>query len=255
MKPIDFHIPELDAMKKYPASLYARGSLALLKRPKVSIIGSRRPTQYAQQMTFRIAHALARGGVCIVSGAAMGVDAAAHRGAGPSNTIAVLPSGIDVRYPALNAELIASIEKEGLTLSQFEPGFRATPWSFVVRNEAVVALGECLVVTQADLGSGSMRSVEYALEMGKELFVLPHRIGESEGTDRLLAEGKAEAIYDPDAFAGRFVRSAAIGSDPFLLFCQKNPTYEEAVARDAEKLYSYELEGKIAVEAGRVILL
>jgi DNA processing protein len=255
MRAVDFHIPELDAMKKYPSPLYAAGRTELLKRPKVSIIGSRRPTQYAQQMSFRIAKALAKRGVCIVSGAAMGVDAAAHRGAGSANTIAVLPSGIDVRYPVLNAELIASIEREGLTLSQFEPGFRATSWSFVVRNEVVVALGECLVVAQADPGSGSMRSVEYALEMGRKIFVLPHRIGESEGTDRLLAEGRAEAIYDLEAFADRFARGATIGSDPFLAFCDRNPTYEEAVAHDAEKLYSYELDGKIAVDAGRVIVL
>ena len=73
-----------------------------------------------------------------------GVDTLAHQGAGAANTIAVLPNGIDLRYPKANVALIESIEKKGLTLSQFEPSFAAREWSFVVRNEIVVALGDVL---------------------------------------------------------------------------------------------------------------
>jgi DNA processing protein len=255
MHEIAFHVPELDAMKRYPDKLYFKGNTALLSRVKVSIIGSRRPSQYTQQTTYRIANGLAKNDVCIVSGAAMGVDATAHTGAGAANTIAVLPSGIDVRYPALNKKLIASIEEKGLTLSQFEPGFTATPWSFVVRNELVVALGDVLVVTQADPGSGSMRSVEFALGMGKKVYVLPHRIGESGGTDALLAEGKAEAIYDIEAFVGCYGKVRTAGDDPFLRFCLGNPSYDEAVATYGEKLFEAELEGVITVENGRIKLL
>ncbi|MGE4471984.1 MAG: DNA-processing protein DprA, partial [Sulfuricurvum sp.] len=225
-------------------------------RRKVSIIGSRKPYQYTQQMTHAIAHELSRVGTCIVSGGAMGVDAIAHRGAGSANTIAVLPCGIDLHYPAVNKSLLGSIEAEGLTLSQFEAGFAATNWSFVVRNELVVALGEVLIVTQADEESGSMRSVEYALEMGKKIYVLPHHIGESEGTNRLLAEGKAEAIYDISMFVGRFgkVRSAIDVSDPFLRFCAMRPVYEDAVQKYGEKIFEAELNGVIEVQNGRVVL-
>lgn len=255
MDAVDFYIPELNAMKKYPERIYCKGDAGLLKRTKVSIIGSRRPHQYTQQMTHRISSGLAQHGVCIVSGAAMGVDAIAHRGSGAMNTIAVLPSGIDMRYPAVNKKLIASIEENGLTLSQFEPGFMATPWSFVVRNELVVALGEVLIVTQADPESGSMRSVEFALAMGKKVYVLPHRIGESEGTNRLLAEGKAEAIYDIERFIGRYRGACVAADDPFLQFCLTNPVYDEAVSRYGERLFEAELEGLVAVENGRVKLL
>jgi DNA processing protein len=111
---------------------------------------------------------------------------------------------LDIRYPAVNKNLIKAIEENGLVMSQFKDGFRATGWSFVVRNEVVVALGELLIVTEADLKSGSMRSVEFAQKMGKEIFVLPHRIDESLGTNMLLAKGEAKAIYDIEAFVSRF---------------------------------------------------
>ena len=85
-------------------------------------------------------------------------------------------------------------------MSQFTKGSPSTKYNFVLRNELVVALGDILIVTYADLNSGSMRSVEYALKMGKEIYVLSHRIGESEATNNLLSEGKAKAIYDIDVF-------------------------------------------------------
>lgn len=252
MKRFDYRIPELEAMKRYPESLYYLGNPELLQRPKISIIGSRKPTQYSRYMTEMLSHRLAQAGMCIVSGAAMGVDAAAHRGALDHATIAVMANGLDIRYPALNGELISEIEQKGLTLSQFEPGFGATRWSFVVRNEIVVALGDALIVTQADHNSGSLRSVAYALAMGKPVYVLPQRIGESEGTNALAAEGKAEVIYDVDAFIARFAQVAKSAEDPFLKFCMAGPSYEEVVAYDAQKLFAYELEGKIVVTEGRV---
>jgi DNA processing protein len=257
MNSIDFHIAELESMKKYPDSLYYKGKIDLLKRQKISIIGSRKPNQYTQQMTHRLASELSRGGMCIVSGGAMGVDAIAHRGAGIDSTIAILPCGIELRYPAINNALFEGIENNGLTISQFDPSFKATSWSFVVRNELVVALGDVLIVTQADMGSGSMRSVEFALEMGKKIYVLPHRIGESEGTNRLLADGKAEAIYDIDAFVGKFgmVNSEIDKCDPFMLFCATRPTYEEAVVKFANRVFEAELSGTVVVRNGNIYLM
>lgn len=257
MHTIEHHLSALDAMKKYPEKLYYKGNLDLLDRRKVSIIGSRKPNQYAQQMTHRLASELSRVGVCIVSGGAMGVDAIAHRGAGSDSTIAVLPCGIDLHYPAVNKSLLECIENSGLSMSQFDPGFQATNWSFVVRNEVVVALGEVLIVTQADIDSGSMRSVEFALEMGKKIYVLPQRIGESEGTNRLLADGKAEAIYDIDTFVRKFgmVNSEIDKSDPFILFCATRPTYEESVVKFGDRVFESELNGVICVKNGIIYLV
>ena len=242
-------------MRKRPEPLWYRGDLSLLERPKVSVVGTRRPNAYTKAAVTRLASALAKRGVAVVSGAAMGVDALAHRGAGASNTIAVLGCGLNRRCPSLNAQLIESIEREGLVTSPFEPDFDARPWTFVARNEIVVALGEVLVVAQADRNSGSMRSVAYAKAMGKRIFVLPHRLGESEGTNDLLAAGEAEAIYDIDAFAGNFGVGVPADEDEFLAFCKGRPTYEEAAKRFGERLFEAELEGLVAVVDGRVVPL
>jgi DNA processing protein len=249
-------IPALDAMKKYPSELFYKGNLDLLDRPKVSIVGTRRPSLYTQNFTYNIANALAKRGVCIVSGIAMGVDAIAHSGAGVSNTLAVVANGLDIRYPAINKALIESIEDNGLMLSQFNDGFRATGWSFVVRNELVVALGDILIVTEAELDSGSMRSVEYALHMGKEIFVLPQRLDESSGTNSLLREGIATAITDVELFASRFGQSSSLDmqKDEFFYFCQTSPTFDDTVAKFGDKVYEAELEGMVTIHNGIVRL-
>ena len=249
-------ITALNQMKKYPKELFYKGDLSLLERPKVSIVGSRRLSNYTREYTYRLARALASRGVCVVSGAAMGVDTVAHEGAGADNTIAVVANGLDIRYPAINKNLIESIENSGLMLSQFNDGFRATGWSFVVRNELVVALGDSLIVTQAELDSGSMRSVEYALRMGKEIYVLPHRLGESMGTNTLISEGKATAITDIEQFASEFGKAveSEIIKDDFFYFCQTNPTVDETIAKFGERVYESELEGIITIHQGIVRL-
>ena len=200
--------------------------------------------------------ALSKRGVCVVSGAAMGVDAIAHEGAGAENTIAVVANGLNIRYPVVNSGLIESIESKGLILSQFNDGFRATGWSFVVRNELVVALGDILIVAEADLDSGSMRSVEYALRMGKEIYVLPQRLGESLGTNQLLKEGKAESIIDIETFVSRFGEesSSDMQKDDFYYFCQSSPTFDDTVSKFGDKIYEAELEGLVTIHNGIVRL-
>ena len=250
------HILELDTMKKYPPELFYKGNLSLLHRPKVSIVGTRRPSAYTRQFTYALSKALAKRGVCIVSGAAMGVDTIAHEGAGVDNTIAVVANGLDIRYPVINRPLIEGIENRGLILSQFNDGFRATGWSFVVRNELVVALGDLLIVTEADLNSGSMRSVEYALKMGKEIWVLSHRLDESRGTNALLLEGKAKVIQDVESFASRFGQAVESNmlKDDFFYFCQRSPTFDETVKKFGNKVYEAELEGMVTIHNGIVTL-
>ena len=250
------HIPSLEGMKKYPSTLFYKGDLDLMKRPKVSIVGTRRPSNYTRQFTYTLASALAKRGVCVVSGVAMGVDTIAHTGAGEENTIAVVANGLDIRYPAVNKTLIESIENKGLLLSQFNDGFRATGWSFVVRNELVVALGDILIVTEADLNSGSMRSVEYALKMGKKIFVLPQRLGESLGTNQLLHHKQATVIHDIEAFASTFGQIAddEVEKDDFFYFCQTTPTFDESIKKFGDRVYEAELEGVITIQNGIVRL-
>ena len=99
-------ITELSSMKSYPKDLFYDGDLELLKRVKISIVGSRKPSKYSRLTIQQLSSALSKVGVCVVSGGAMGIDAIAHTGAGPSNTIAVLPCGVNVRYPAVNKNLL-----------------------------------------------------------------------------------------------------------------------------------------------------
>lgn len=183
---IDFLIPELNLMQKYPKELFFIGNTNLLKRKKISIVGTRRPSAYTREFTHKLASKLSQNGICIVSGAAMGVDSIAHSAAGNNNTIAVVANGLDIKYPSVNKNQIIDIEKNGLMISSFKEGEKAINYTFVLRNEIVVALGEKLIVTEADIGSGSMTSVEFALKQNKEIFVLPHRINESLATNELI---------------------------------------------------------------------
>jgi DNA processing protein len=249
------YIEHFSAMRKEPKEIFFRGNPALLKQPKISIVGTRRPSQYTQQMTVETARKLSRAGVVIVSGAAMGVDTRAHIGAGAGNTIAVMGNGLDIRYPATNRELIKTIENEGLTLSMYPDGSSAAYWSFVARNEMVVALGDVLIVSEADRNSGSMRSVEYAKKMGKKIYTFSHRTGESEGSMDLVKQGEAEIIYDIDGFVSQYGHIKAVENDPFLAFCRKNPSYEAVFREYGEKVSQYELDGKIAVVNGQIRLI
>jgi DNA processing protein len=248
-------IKALDAMKSYPKELFYSGNTELLNRRKISIVGSRKPSKYSRLITHQLSSSLSKHGICIVSGGAMGIDAIAHKAAGESNTIAVLPCGIDVKYPSINKNLLSEIENNGLLLSQFDVGFRATPWSFVVRNELVVALGDILVVAEAELNSGSMRSIEIALKMGKDIYVFAHRIGESSATNELLISGKAKAIYDIDAFVEELSISKAIDAkeDSFVEFCKTNPTYDEVLKKHPQRVFEAELNGEISIVNGIVL--
>lgn len=253
MQTIDFHISQLESMKKYPNEIYFIGKKELLDKPMISIVGTRKPNNYTKLITSEVSKKLSNAGVVVVSGAAMGVDAIAHQNALP-NTIAVVANGLDIKYPAINKNLITQIEHNSLVLSTYPKSSVARTYTFVERNEIVVALGEVLIVTQADLESGSLRSVEFALKMGKKVYTLPHRIGESEGTNNLLKEGLATAIYDVDSFLESlgYGNSTKASSDEFLEFCKNHPSYDEVVSLYGSKVFEYELLGKIVVENGIV---
>lgn len=255
MNLVQDEIVELSSMKSYPKELSYDGNLELLNRVKVSIVGSRKPSKYSRMMIQKLSSSLSKSGVCVVSGGAMGIDAVAHSGAGPLNTIAVLPCGVNVRYPAVNKNLLNDIQTSGLLLSQFGADFRSTPWSFVVRNELVVALGKVLVVGEAELNSGTMRSIEFALKMGKEIFVLPQRLGESEATNRLIKENRAKVIYDIDEFISRFSTNtdSNLFVDEFFEFCSTNPTYDDVLKKFPDRIFEAELSGEIDIVNGRVL--
>lgn len=254
---INFPIHELNSMKKYPDELFYIGNTELLKKRKISIVGTRHPINYTKEFTHKLSSSLSSQGFCIVSGAALGVDAIAHNSAGFNNTIAVVANGLDIKYPSMNKNLISNIENQGLVLSAYKEGEKARNYTFVLRNEIVVALGEILVVTQADENSGTLTSINYALKMGKKVYTLPHRINESLGTQKLVQKGLIEVIYDLNNFIEK-ISGKKFGhtqKDEILEFCSTNPNYEEAFSKFPNKLFEYELEGKIEIKNGKVYVL
>ena len=253
---IEFFIDELSSMKKYPDELFYIGNTNLLKKRKIAIIGTRRPSTYTKEYTHKLASKLSDGGICIISGVAMGVDAIAHQGAKSNNTIAVVANGLDIRYPSVNKNLIIDIEKNGLILSAYKQNEKAKNYTFVIRNEFVVALSEFLIVTQADKDSGSLTSVNYALKMGKKVYTIPHRINESLGTQELVKKGLVKVIYDIDEFIENVCGIKNIKTeDEVLEFCRNNPNYESAISKYPNKIFEYELEGKIKIEHGKIVVL
>jgi DNA processing protein len=246
----------LQTIKSPVKNLFYSGNLELLKCQKIAIVGSRKALPYTKQIVAQLSQKLSNAGVVVVSGGAMGIDGVAHKSSYP-NTIAVMANGLDIIYPKVNTDIISKIYNEsGLALSEYKEGIKATRYSFVVRNRIVVALSDSILIAQADLKSGTMRSAEIAIEQGKKIYVLPHRIGDSSGTQWLIKENKAEIIYDIEEFIFMFsgAKSEKI-TDPFLLFCLKNPDYEDIIAFDSVKLFEYELLGKIEVKDTKVVVL
>jgi DNA processing protein len=244
-------------LKNPPKKLFYLGNPELLKKRKIAIVGSRRASQYARNKTVALAAKLASRGAVVVSGAALGVDACAHTGAGES-TIAVFGNSLDILYPAANKLLIEKIYSNSLALSEYEKTQTATNYSFVLRNRLVVAMSEAVVIAEADSDSGSMRSAEIALKLGIPIFVLPHRLDESSGTMGLVAKGQAKLIYNIDEFLDdigfQSISISTICNDKFLEFCIANSSYDEVFSKFGDKIFEYELEGKIEIKNNRIIV-
>jgi len=173
-----------------PVVIYLRGKVP--KGVKVSIVGSRRCSEYGRRVAYQLSRYLAEGGVTVVSGLAFGVDTAAHEGAlRGGKTVAVLGSSLDSIYPAANRELARRIANSGAVISEFPLGVGTRREFFPRRNRLISALGEVLVVVEAQERSGTFITVDYALKMGKEVFVVPGNIDSpfSKGTNRLISDG------------------------------------------------------------------
>lgn len=253
--------PCLNRIKNPPQKLYFKGDLSLLNRPKVAIVGSRACSKYTQSLILRLASALKNAGVCVVSGAAIGADIYAHQGAYPS-TIAVFGNGLEHIYPKQNAKMINDIYQNALALSEYAPNEGARAGYFLLRNRIVVGLSDAVVVAQADIKSGSMSSAMYAKNALIPLFGLPQRLGESDGTNMLISNGDMGLISDIDEFAARFgdplfalKAQNDSADDEIIAFIKANPSFNACYARFKDKLFEYELEGKIAIDGAFVRVL
>ncbi len=231
--------------------LYYTGDLSLLQSCMiVAIIGSRAPNTYAKNFSAHLAGEISASGGCILSGGALGIDIIAHQNA--LHTIMISPASLDLIYPASNAHAIKRIAEKGLILSEYEKDYSPQRHSFLQRNRLIIALADVIIIPYADLNSGSSSSAYTALKLGKPLYTIPHRIGESNATNELLAQNKIQAIYHVKDFVQHTLGLKTQESDEILDFCASCPSFQEAYLRFGEKLLEYELEGKIRREGGFV---
>ena len=185
---------QLECLDDPPALLFFQGNPECLKHRILAMVGSRAASYTGQKAAVKLAKDLSRNQISIISGLACGIDASAHQGCieGGSPTIAVTGCGLDRVYPADNMKLRDRIlEEGGLILSEYAPGEPPSGWHFPVRNRIITGLAGAVILMEAKIRSGSMTSVQHALEQGKDIFVYP---GEPEsehysGNHQLLREG------------------------------------------------------------------
>lgn len=176
-----------------PTMLYIKGNSALLHKSKIACIGSRLATDYTNIALASILPPLLDKDFVIVSGLARGADTMAHKKTIQlgGSTIAVIGHGFSHIYPKENKQLTYKIEKEHLLLSEYPPYIAPRKWTFPMRNRIISGLSEAIIVTEAAMKSGTIITVEHALEHGKDIFVVPGPIHskQSQGTNNLWKEG------------------------------------------------------------------
>ena len=189
----------LRAIKAPPCVLYYKGKLPDFERQLfISMVGTRSMSEYGKEMAYRIAYELASTGVVVVSGMALGVDAACAVGALSAKgcTVAVLGCGIDVPYPRQHERLMHAIAQNGLVLTEFPPSTPPRGYHFPLRNRIISALGAGTLVVEADLGSGALITAREAIVQGKDIYAVPGNVTDpnTSGTNALIRDGAAVAL-------------------------------------------------------------
>lgn len=176
-----------------PLLLYVQGRVETLAEPSVAVVGSRHPTAQGLDNARALGRALGEAGYIVVSGLALGIDGAAHEGAlaGPSGTVAVVGTGLDLVYPPRHRELARRVAAQGVLVSEFAPGMPALAENFPQRNRIIAGLSLGTLVVEAALRSGSLITARLAVEAGREVFAVPGSIHatQSRGCHHLLRQG------------------------------------------------------------------
>jgi DNA processing protein len=210
--------PGLRDLPDPPAVLWTMGDRGLLARPLVSMVGTRRCTAYGDRVARELAAALSRAGVTVVSGMALGIDAAAHLAAldHEGRSVAVLGTGADVPYPAGHRALHARLAREGLVISEALPGSVAKPGVFPRRNRIIAALAPTLIVVEAGAASGALITARVALDLGRTVAAVPGPIDQpqSAGSNELLRDGGVVVAAIADALALVGATPAVRGAPP-----------------------------------------
>lgn len=204
-----------------PPLLYLKGKRALLSSSMLAIVGSRNATPQGLSNAEAFAEAASNAGLCVISGLALGVDTAAHRGGlrGAAASIAVLGTGLDIVYPARNRDLAHELAEKGALISEFPLGTPAVGSNFPRRNRIISGMSRGCLVVEAALQSGSLITARQALEQGREVFSIPGSIHSplSKGCHALIKQGaklveSAEDILDELGY--QFMRRTSDAEEP-----------------------------------------
>lgn len=180
-----------------PALLWHRGEYLPQDQNAVAIVGTRKASEYGKKVAYQFAKALAAQGITVVSGLALGIDTAAHQGAldGGGRTIAVLGSGLNHIYPAINQKLAERIVENGVLYSEFFPHTQPDAGNFPRRNRIISGLSKGVLVAEAHAKGGALLTAYLALEQNREVFAVPNRIFDAaSGNNRLIQEGTAKLV-------------------------------------------------------------
>ena len=208
-----------------PTILFVRGELPELE-PAVAIVGTRSASPYGLEVAYELGRGLGAAGVTVVSGLALGIDAAAHRGCldGGGRAAAVLAGGVDVPYPRQNLQLYERIAKQGAVISELPPGVRPYRWSFPARNRIMAGLAQLSVLVEAAEPSGSLITAEFARDLGRAVGAVPGRVTSrfAAGTNGLLRDGAIPITGAQDVLDELFgvgaceLAGASLPGDPTL---------------------------------------
>lgn len=190
----DNHYPKrLLEISNPPVILYAIGNLKWLNHPSIAMVGSRNATSQGEKNAEYFAQDLSEHGLCVVSGMALGIDGASHRGALKHNgaTIAIVGTGLDIVYPAKHRDLAHHIAERGLIISEFPLNTPSKAQNFPRRNRIISGLSVGCLVIEANIGSGSLITARLALEQGREVFAIPGSIHSpmTKGCHALIKQG------------------------------------------------------------------
>lgn len=231
-----------------PAILYLRGRLPA--GDALAVVGARRASQAGRRLTEELCRTLVDQGLVVVSGLARGIDTAAHRGAlaGGGPTVGVLGCGIDQVYPPENTDLFEQVLANGALLSEYPPGTLPLPGHFPGRNRIISGLSRGVLVVEAAEGSGSLITVDFALEQGREVFAVPGAVhaSTSGGVNRLLKDGAHLVTEAADILAVLAPgRPLATGSEPESFAAGLDPRARKVYRElSLEPMHIDELTGK-----------
>jgi DNA processing protein len=213
-----------------PAILFAIGNLNWLNHPTIAMVGSRSATPQGEKNAEDFAQSLCDQGLCVVSGMALGIDGAAHRGALKSNgaTIAVVGTGLDIVYPARHRDLAHKIAGRGLIISEFSLGTPSKAQNFPRRNRLISGLSLGCLVVEANIDSGSLITARLAAEQGREVFAIPGSIHSpvSKGCHQLIKQGAK--LVESTADILEEIKFSAQSISPFGSLAQTGQTGSEA---------------------------